>query len=461
MLRSGSAQVPGLQREEQLGEHLDQVRALHERCKGNLVRVQEELAAHGVEVGYSSLTAFCRRNEIGQPAKTRAGRYYFGPGVEMQHDTSPHKVELGGRKCLVQCASLVQCYSRVIFTQVYVRWSRFECRAFLTDAIRYMGGAAARCMIDNSSVIIGHGTGRAAVPAAAMVALGERFGFYFEAHAVGDANRSARVERPFYYIECNFYAGREFADIDDLNNQLRAWCDRVNNMTKRSLPKTPFELLAAERSALKPIPAFVPEVYDLHMRRVDVEGYVALHTNRYSAPCALIGRKVEVRESMAKVRVFDGHKLVTEHARRQPGARHRATLPEHRRDGRHRQRVGKSEHERLLSTVSPHLGELAQRLRKRHGGQALRAMKRLHKMYLDYPTEVLVLVVSEAIAFDLHDLGRIEKMVLRRIRGNYFRLPSDNEEPASGAIPQLDAQLELNTDKQGDTEKGKESDANG
>lgn len=459
VLRSGVAQVPELARDDQLSEHLEQVRTLHARCKGNLVRVREELATEGVEVSYSSLTAFCRRKEIGQPTKKRAGRYHFGPGVEMQHDTSPHRVEIGGRKCLVQCASLVQCYSRVIFSQVYVRWSRFECRSFITDALGYVGGASARCMIDNSSVIIARGSGRDAVPADVMIALGERFGFHFVAHAVGDANRSARVERPFDHIERNFYAGREFADLDDINVQLRAWCDRVNDRPKRSLPKTPFELLAAERSSLKPLPAFVPEVYDLHTRRVDVEGYVALHTNRYSVPATMIGRSVEVRESMPKIRVFDGHKLVVEHKRREPGARTRSTLPGHQRDGRHQHRVVRSEQEQLLGKVSPVLGDLAQRLRKRHGGQALKAMKRLHKMFLDYPTEVLVGAVRDAITFDLCDLARIDKMVLRRIHGDYFRLSTEGDEVPSPPSPQLD--LGLNPTANDEPKQGKKEDTNG
>lgn len=454
VVRSGVAEVPGLQRDDMLGEHLESVRELHGRCKGNLVRVREELAAVGVKVGYSSLTAFCRRHQIGQPAKTRAGRYHFEPGVEMQHDTSPHKVEIGDARRLVQCASVVLCYSRVIYAQVYIRWSRFECRAFLTEAFPYFGGAAARCMIDNSSVIIAQGTGRDAVPAPAMAALGERFGFHFEAHAVGDANRSARVERPFDYIENNFYAGREFADIDDLNAQLRAWCDRVNDRPKRSLPHTPNELLAAERRQLRPLPVFVPEVYDLHVRRVDVEGYVTLHSNRYSLPAVLIGRTVEIRESMKQARVFDGHRLVVEHARRQPGARARSTLPEHAYARRPRQRVGPSDQEKLMGNVSPLLGELVQRLRKRHGGQALRAVRRLHKMYLDYPTDVLVDAVGDALAFDLHDLGRIDQMVLRRIRGDYFRLVVTD-----GGGAAHDEQLELGLTPEQKTEPRPDSDA--
>lgn len=426
-----------------------------------MVRVREELGAQGIEIGYSSLTAFCRRHEIGQTPKQRVGRYHFDPGEEMQHDTSPHKVKIGDSTCLVQCAALVLCYSRVIYAQVYVRWSRLECRAFLAEAIEYFGGAASRCMIDNSSVVIAHGTGRDAVPAAAMEALGERFGFCFEAHEVGDANRSARVERPFDYIERNFYAGRDFADEGDLNAQLRAWCDRVNDSPKRSLPKTPFELLAADRPQLRPLPAYVPEVYDLYTRRVDVEGYVTLNNNRYSMPVATIGRTVEVRESMKRVRVFEGHRLLVQHARLQPGARARSMLPEHERDGRHRHRVGPSEPETLLRSVSPALGELVTRLRKRHGGQALRAVRRLHKMYLDYPTEVLVDAVTEAIAFDLHDLGRIDQMVLKRIRGEYFRLPARDDD----ATPRQQLELELpiepepaSTDSDSDTERKDDED---
>jgi hypothetical protein len=43
---------------------------------------------------------------------------------------------------------------------------------------------------------------------------------------------------------------------------------------------------------LKPLPVWIPQVYRLHERIVDVEGYVALHSSRYSAPVAWIGRRV-------------------------------------------------------------------------------------------------------------------------------------------------------------------------
>jgi hypothetical protein len=69
-------------------------------------------------LSYPALTAFCRRQDIGQTPAAPAGQYHFEPGVEMQHDTSPHDVEVGGRKYKAQTASGVLCYSRMLFFQI-------------------------------------------------------------------------------------------------------------------------------------------------------------------------------------------------------------------------------------------------------------------------------------------------------------------------------------------------------
>ncbi|HLG58797.1 MAG TPA: hypothetical protein VI485_25855 [Vicinamibacterales bacterium] len=53
--------------------------------------------------------------------------------------------------------------------------------------------------------VVAAGTGARLVPAPEMAAFAERFGFVFRAHEKGDANRSACVERPFHFIEHNFW----------------------------------------------------------------------------------------------------------------------------------------------------------------------------------------------------------------------------------------------------------------
>lgn len=98
VLASGEAERPEMERTSRLDDELERVRELFLRCEGNLVRVHEELGAAGVQVGYTTLTAFCRREKIGVVEKVPAGNYHFAPGSEMQHDTSPHDVTIGERK---------------------------------------------------------------------------------------------------------------------------------------------------------------------------------------------------------------------------------------------------------------------------------------------------------------------------------------------------------------------------
>jgi hypothetical protein len=105
VLRSNSTAVPELQRPEKAEPHRQQILELFDQCKGNLVRVHEELLASGAELSYAALTAFCRRHGIGYAPPMPAGQYAFAAGEESQHDTSPHEVELGGRKRKVQTAS--------------------------------------------------------------------------------------------------------------------------------------------------------------------------------------------------------------------------------------------------------------------------------------------------------------------------------------------------------------------
>lgn len=422
------------ERPDALLPHVDRVRELYARCRGNLVRVHEELAAGergvpGIDIPYSTLTGFCRRQDIGQARKDRGGKYHFEPGEEMQHDTSPHTVEVGGRRRKLQCASVVLCYSRRLYAQVYPTFNRFYCKAFLTEAFVHWQCLAGRCVVDNSSVVIGHGTGKNAVPAPETATFAERFGFAWLAAELNDPDRKGRIERPFHYIENNFYAGRTFADLADLNRQLRDWCEKVDRKPKRALRATPLELFATEHAALVPLPVHVPEVYTLEQRTVDLQGFVHLHTNKYSVPDDWIGRNVQIRATLTHVRVIERHALVTEHERFEDGANKSRTLAEHSK----KRRAPAAERpplpeESALRAAAPEISVLVDRLRVHHGGRAVRPIRRLHRMFLDYPTESLVAGVRSALEYGLLDVERIERIVLKRISGDFFRQPTEGSD---------------------------------
>jgi len=420
--------VPEIDRPEKAEPYRQQILELLASCKGNLVRVHEELVIAGAELSYPALTGFCRRHGIGQEPVVPSGRYHFEPGEELQHDTSPHDVVIGGRKRRVQTASAVLCYSRLLFFQCYPSFQRFDCKVFLTDALRSIGGAPQRVMIDNTNVVVLRGTGREMVPAAEMGAFAERLGFRFVAHERGDANRSARVERPFWFIETNFLAGRTFSDWDDLNTQARQWCDRVNATYKKHLRAIPRELFALERTRLKPLPAWIPPVYRLHERTVDIEGYVTVTTNRYSVPVSWIGRRVEVRESKDKIDIqLDARNLVA-HGRLIEPLGQRVTLEEHRPPrGQGVKRSDPHPEKQAILAAAPDLGDYVSGLEKRSHKVIALALRQLLRMVREYPRDPLLAAVREAAHYGLYDLDRLERMILRRVAREYFVLETGDE----------------------------------
>ena len=439
VFRAGTAEVSALLRGE-LGEpHREQIVELYASTKGNLVRMHEELGLQGIKLSYSALTAYCRRHGIGYEAPLPAGRYDFEPGREMQHDTSPHQAVVAGRSTKMQTAALVLGHSRMRFFQHYPRFTRFECKVFLTEALKYFEGACERCMIDNTHVVVLVGSGPDMVPAPEMAAFSERFGFHFRAHRIGDANRSAHVERLFDHVENNFLAGRSFADWEALNCEARAWCDRDNARVRRHLHASPRELFQTERLRLRPLPLHVPEVYRLHQRVVDTEGYVNVWRNRYSVPWQLIGRSVEVRETLRTVEIFDGPRLIAQHRRGLDGGDERMMDPSHRPprgqgQGPFAQRVLDVEQRRVLGRV-PEAEAYAALLRKRGRGSP-RELRWLLRIAKEYPLEALSAALTEALRYGMTDLERLERMVLRRVGSDFFVLPrrdDDSDDSENGS----------------------------
>ena len=423
VIGSQSIVPPFIIRAEKAEPHRQEIMELYASCQGNLVRVHEELLAAGAHLSYPALTAFCRRQEIGQPPKLPAGQYYFEPGEEMQHDTSPHKVKMAGQLRPVQTASAVLCYSRMLFFQFYPTFQRFDCKVFLTEALKYFGGSCGVTMIDNTHVVVLHGTGPDMIPVPEMAAFAERYGFEFRAHTIGDANRSGRVERPFFFIENNFLAGREFADWNDLNQRARVWCDQVNSTYKKHIRAIPRELFVAERPHLKPLPVWVPEVYRLHHRIVDIEGYVAVQTNRYSVPVEWIGRQVEARECRDRIEIQCGLRQSVCHERVIDSMGKRITLSEHRPvRGQGIKRTDPRPEEKALGKVVPEIAGYVAALKKTGRKYMTIALRQLLRMAREYPRDAFLAAVAEAAHYGLYDLERLERMILRRIARDYFQL---------------------------------------
>jgi len=414
------------ERESQYEEHVPLIQDLFKECRGNAVRVGEELESrYGVTIPYQSLTWIIRKYAVRVPQKKRSGEYFFEPGEEMQHDTSPHKIVINGKKVTAQCASLVLANSRRVLIQYYPRFTRFECRVFLRQAFAFMDGVCRRCIIDNTSVIVAGGVGPDALIAPEMKYFGDIYGTVFEPHWLGHANRKARVERPFYFVETNFIPGRTFTSWRDLNVQAEQWCrEKSNKKVKRSLGMRPDEAYIFEKPRLIPLPAYTPPAYQSCYRVVDIQGYVHLDTNRYSVPHTLIGEKMEVQKHWLKVIIYNKHKKVAEHDRILDNRNARSTFALHhppiRRKNLHQ---GPSKEEKLLVGKNDILDQYVTGLKKRSHGRGVINLRRLLYLKRTYPCESFMKAIEQAFKYGLYDLARLENIILKYIAGDFFDLP--------------------------------------
>jgi len=186
-------------------------------------------------------------------------------------------------------------------------------KCFFHEALSFFGYTARTCIIDNTNLSVLHGTGEQAVFNPEMIAFAQRYGFVWKAHRIRHPNRKAGKERNFLTLETNFFPGRSFADIDDLNRQALDWATR--RFASRPQSKTrliPQELFEQEKPYLVKLPAFIEPPYQEHKRTVDPYGYVAIDGNYYWIPGKVKG-KLTVMEFNKHICIYHNHKKLIEH----------------------------------------------------------------------------------------------------------------------------------------------------
>jgi hypothetical protein len=170
----------------------------------------------------------------------------------------------------------------------------------------------------------------------------------------------------------------------------------------------------------------LPPVYEVFERVVDLHGYISVDTNRYSAPESLVGQTVSVYKYPAHIDVHHRGTLVASHARLIGQRDGRSTAPEHHHIPVRVDRTPGIEAQLLRD--DPELTAYARALKQRGHGRGARALRRLLEIKRTYPKEAFAAAVKQAAHFGLYDLGRLEKLILQQVAGNFFALNSDTDE---------------------------------
>ena len=211
----------------------DLLRRLYADCKGWMERMHEKLVEEeGLDVSYSTLRRRVHELGLGQGREQqRCDRVPDVAGAEMQHDTSPYRVQLGTTTTVLIASLIYLRYSKRRFLRFYRRFNRFQMKCFFHEALRFWGYAAKICIIDNTSLARLRGTGADAVLVPEMADFAREHGFPFVCHEKGHANRKAGEERSFWTVETTFFPGRSFASLENLNPVPNAELRRPSSFT--------------------------------------------------------------------------------------------------------------------------------------------------------------------------------------------------------------------------------------
>jgi transposase len=392
----------------------DLLARLYKECDGYAQRVHEKLVEeHHIGLSYATLTRRLRTLGISTPPTRRAAHVGDVPGAEMQHDTSPYTIPVGGARVRVIASVLYLRYSKRRYLRFYRRFTRFHMKCFFHEALSFWGYAAPVCIIDNTNLARLSGSGKNARMTPEMEEFARRYGFRFVCHAINHADRKAGEERSFRTVETNFFPGRSFETFEDLNHQGYQWAtERMETRAQTKARIVPAQAFLEERPHLAAVSEHLPAPYLVHARAIDQYGYVAFDRNYYWVPGELRG-EAKVLEYADRIEIYQGRKLACSYARPADGVRNRRFTPEGMPKPTHGPRNCKRptvEEEARLRSLSPSVSAyldatLAPRGIQRHG-----FLRRLFGMSRRMTTDLFVRSVERALRYGVRDLETLERI---------------------------------------------------
>ena len=243
-------------------------------------------------------------------------------------------------------------------------------------------------------------------------------GYYrYEARpvAVARGNEKGRVERSIRFIRDNFFAAREFADLDDLNAQADAWCQGL--AADRRCPQqdvgTVREAFAKEVPHLLKLPDNPYPVVERVSVAVGKTPYVRFDTNDYSVPHTHVRRQLTVLADPDRVRIVDGQQVLASHQRSYSKGEqiedptHIQALVEQKRDARHHRTSDQ------LSKAAPASQTLLVRAAER-GGNLGTITAALMRLLQQYGAAELQGAIAEALAGDVPHPNAVRLVLERR-----------------------------------------------
>ena len=282
------------------------------------VRLDREIRALGYGGGHTIVKDFVRAVRPAPPPVFER-RFETAPGKQAQVDFAHFRVTFedgAGHERVVWLFSLVLGFSRFLFARFVPGQGTAEVVRCHLAAFAALGGVPREILYDRmKTAVLGEDEAGRVVFNETLLDLARHHGFTPRACKPYRAKTKGKVERPFRYIRQDFFLGRTFQNLDDLNRQLTDWLERVANpRTHGTTGRVVAEAFAEEKPALVPLPAFPFRALLALERRITKDGMVSLDGNLYSVPDGTRKRVVEIQVLPGEIRILENGRPIAAHA---------------------------------------------------------------------------------------------------------------------------------------------------
>jgi transposase len=338
------------------------------------------------------------------------------PGEQGQIDwASFGHIHIGKAKRPLMAFVMVLSWSRQIFLRFY-RNQRME--SFLRGhvaAFEAFNGCPKVLLYDNLKSAVLERQGDAIRFNPNLLALSAHYHFEPRPVAVYRGNEKGRVERSIRYIRDNFFAARQWRDIDDLNAQADVWCagQSANRPCPEDTSMTVREAFLQEQTTLLTLPDNPFPTDERIEVSVGKTPYVRFDLNDYSIPHQHVRQVRTVLASLDRVRILDGTKVIADHARcygkgeQIEDASHIEALAQYKHLARYHGGQDR------LANAAPMSAELLQ-LAVQRGNRPATVVALLLEMLDDYGASELSLAISEALQQQVPHANAVRQVLERR-----------------------------------------------
>ena len=208
-------------------------------------------------------------------------------------------------------------YAELVFDQKVITWIGLHRRA-----LEYFGGVPRRVVPDNLKAAVVQVLVHDAILGEAYRQMALHYGFLISPTRPYTPRHKGKVENGVHYVQRNFMAGQEFADIHYANQHLQHWIREVagarDHGTTHQAPLSLFKEF--EQAALSELPIEPFSLCEIRTAKVHADCHVVVSGSFYSAPYIYVGQTLDVYVRERVVELYQGQKLVTTHVRCQkPG----------------------------------------------------------------------------------------------------------------------------------------------